>query len=71
MTALRRLGLKGTDLANAQCDTIRVKLLKIGAKILVTVRKVWVSLSEACPYRRIFAQTYQNLVGATPIRVRC
>ena len=71
MTALRRVGLKDTDLANAQCDTIRVKLLKIGAKILVTVRKVWVSLSEACPYRCIFAQTYQNLVGATPIRVRC
>ena len=71
MTALRRLGLKDTDLANARCDTIRLKLLKIGAKILVTVRKVWVSLTEGCPYRRIFAQVYQNLVGVIPIRRRC
>ena len=70
MTALRRLGLEGTDLSQAQCDTIRLKLLKIGAKILVTVRKVWVSLTESCPYRRIFAQVCQNLVAATPIRPR-
>ena len=71
MTALRRLGLKKTDLAHAQCDTIRLKLLKVGARILVTVRKVWVSLSEACPYRRIFAQVHRNLVAAPPIRLRC
>jgi hypothetical protein len=71
MTAMRRLGLKDTDIANAQCDTIRLKLLKIGARILVTVRKVWISLSEACPYGRIFAQVHQNLVGAAPIRLRC
>jgi hypothetical protein len=71
MTALRRLGLEDTDLAKAQCDTIRLKLLKIGARILVTVRKVWVSLSESCPYRRIFAQAYQNLVAASPIPLRC
>lgn len=71
MTALRRLGLEGTALAQAQCDTIRLKLLKIGAKILVTVRKVWVSLTEGCPYQRIFAQVYHNLVGATPIPLRC
>ena len=71
MTALRRVGLSDTDLAKAQCDTIRLKLLKIGARILVTVRKVWVSLSESCPYRRIFAQVYQNLVDASPIRPRC
>ena len=71
MTALRRLGLKDTDLAHAQCDTIRLKMLKIGARILVTVRKVWVSLSEACPYRRIFAQVHHNLAGMIPIRLRC
>ena len=71
MTALRRVGLQGTDMANARCDTIRLKLLKIGARVQVTVRKVWVSLSEACPYRRVFAQVYQNLVGAAPIPLRC
>jgi len=71
MNALRRLGLKDTTMAKARCDTIRLKLLKIGARILVTVRKVWVSLSEACPYRRIFAQVYQNLTRTTPIPLRC
>jgi len=40
MDALRRLGLKDTDLAHAQCQTIRLKLLKIGAQIRVTVRNI-------------------------------
>jgi hypothetical protein len=71
MVALRRLGLKDTDLAQARCDTIRLKLLKIGAKILVTVRKVWVSLAGACPYRPIFAQVHKNLVRARRIPLRC
>jgi hypothetical protein len=44
LNALRRLGLKGTEPAKARCDTIRLKLLKIGAQIKVTVRKVWVCL---------------------------
>jgi len=56
MTALRRLGLKGSDLAKARCDTIRLKLLKIGAQVRVTVRKVWVSLAEGYPYQRQFEQ---------------
>jgi len=43
MHALRRLGLRGTELAPAQCATIRLKLLKIGALIRVSVRKVWLS----------------------------
>jgi Transposase DDE domain group 1 len=47
MQALRRLGLAGTELAKAQCNTVRLKLLKIGAQIRITVRKVWVSLSTA------------------------
>ena len=38
--ALRRIGLAGTELANAYCGTIRLKLLKIGARIRVTVRRV-------------------------------
>jgi hypothetical protein len=61
MSALRRLGLSGTAWAGAQCDTIRLKLLKIGARVQVTVRKVWVSLSEAYPYQAIFATVYKNL----------
>lgn len=67
MNALRRLGLKGTKLAKAQCNTIRLKLLKIGAQIKITVRKVWVSLSESYPYQRLFKQVYENLRRLCPI----
>jgi hypothetical protein len=59
--AMRRLGLKGTDLAKAQPDTIRLKLLKIGAQVRVTVRKVWVALAEGCPYQDVFRVAYENL----------
>ena len=64
MSALRRLGLAGTAWAGAQCDTIRLKLLKIGAQVQVTVRKVWLSLSEAYPYQALFAAVYKNLRSA-------
>jgi len=61
MHALRRLGLKDTDLAHAQCQTIRLKLLKIGAQIRVTVRNIWISLAEGYPYVDIFAAVFRNL----------
>jgi hypothetical protein len=67
LQTLRRLGLKGTALARAQCHTIRLKLLKIGAQIRVTVRKVWVSLASGSPYADLFAQVYTNL-RAIPLR---
>jgi hypothetical protein len=65
--ALRRLGLAGTRLAQAQCGSIRLWLFKIGALVRVTVRKVWVSLSSACPYREIFMQVYENLRRAPAV----
>ncbi len=71
MNALRRLGLKNTKMARARCDTIRLKLLKIGARVRVTFRKVWVSMTESCPYQHIFRQVYDNLVGLRPILLRC
>ena len=49
VSGLRRLGLKATELAEAQVSTIRTKLLKIGAQIRVTVRKVWVSMASSYP----------------------
>jgi Transposase DDE domain group 1 len=61
MQALRRLGLKDTALATAQCDTIRLKLLKIGAQIHVTVRKVWFRIASGYPYTDVFEQIYINL----------
>jgi hypothetical protein len=71
LSALRRLGLQNTELAGAQCSTIRLKLLKIGAAIQITVRKVWISLAESYPYQRIFQQVYENLMRRTPYPLRC
>lgn len=71
LNALRRLGLKGTDLAKAQCGTIRLRLLKIGAQIRVTVRKVWVSLAECYPYRHVFHQVYDRLRMSCTMPLRC
>ncbi len=65
--ALRRLGLKNTDLARAQCQTIRLKLLKIGAQVRLTVRNIWISMSEAYPYAEVFALVHRNL-QALPLR---
>ena len=65
---LRRLGLEGTELAKAQCGTIRLKLFKIGAQIRVTVRKVWISFSESYPYHRLFQQVFARL---QQIPLRC
>ncbi len=62
MHALRRLGLRGTEIATAQCNTIRLKLLKVGAQIKVTVRKVWVSLAGGYPYAELFRRVYSNLL---------
>ena len=59
--ALRRLGLEGTELAKAQCDTIRLKLFKIGAQIQVSVRKVWISFSQSYPYLTLFQQVLTRL----------
>ena len=58
---MRRVGLKGTELAEAQVSTIRTKLLKIGAQIRVTVRKVWVSMSGAYPWQGVYQQVWANL----------
>ena len=41
MQTLRRLALQGTALARAQCDTIRLKLLKVGVQVRISVRKMW------------------------------
>jgi hypothetical protein len=70
LEALRRLGLAGTGLARAQCQTIRSKLLKIGALVRVTVRKVWVKLSSGSPYAEIFRRVHANLARLRP-PLRC
>ena len=61
LEAFRRWGLNGTAMARAQCQTIRLKLLKIGALVRVTVRKVWVSFSSGYPDQALFARVFQQL----------
>jgi hypothetical protein len=61
MNGLRRLGLQTTTMATAQVGTIRLKLLKIGALIQVTVRKVWVRLASSYPYQALFSQVLRQL----------
>jgi Transposase DDE domain group 1 len=64
---LRHLGLQGTELAKAQCATIRLKLLKIGALIRISVRKVWVSLAGGYPYVALFQKVHETLC-AVPLK---
>ena len=61
VSAFRRLGLQGTEMAKAQCQTIRLKLFKLGARIRVTVRRIVVSMASGCPYQTLFAAAYANL----------
>ncbi len=58
---LRRVALKGTQWARAQCQTIRLKLLKIGARIRVSVRRVSLSLSEGYPYQQLYARALAQI----------
>jgi len=61
MTGLRRLGLRGTEWAQAQVATIRIKVLKIGAQIYVSVRRIVLSLATSYPWQAQFAQVHANL----------
>ena len=68
MHDLRRLALKGTELERAQCTTIRLKVLKIGAQVHVTVRRVWIRMAAGYPYKEAFQQAFDNL---QQIPLRC
>ena len=61
MCALRRIGLGNTKLAEATCGTIRLKLLKIGARVTVSVRRVKLALASACPFREVFTIAAERL----------
>ncbi len=64
--ALRRLGLAGSTMAHSYCGTIRTRLLKIGARVRVSVRRVWISLASAHPAEPVFAHAYDRLLRAGP-----
>ncbi|MCA8917271.1 MAG: transposase [Planctomycetes bacterium] len=59
---MRRLALAGTRYAHAQCDTLRLRLLKLGARVRITVRNVWVSLSQSYPDRALFLLAHHRLL---------
>jgi hypothetical protein len=59
--ALRRLGLAGTEWAQAQVHTIRLRLLKIAAEVRVSARRIWVSYSNAYPWKGIFTAAWAAL----------
>jgi hypothetical protein len=61
MQTLRRLGLEGTSMAKAQCDTIRLKLFKIGAQIRISVRRVWIAFSDSYPHADMFRRILYKL----------
>jgi len=67
LVALRRLGLQNTELERATPGNIRTRLLKVGAQVRVSVRRVVVALSEAFPAQDIFMQVVRNL-AAMPAR---
>jgi len=64
--SLRRLGLKGTELEKAQAGTIRLKLLKIGARIVCSVRRVVLHLAGGYPFKRLFAHILSRLRRPMP-----
>jgi hypothetical protein len=67
LCALRRLGLQDSELARAQCGTIRTRLLKLGAQVRVSVRRVWISFSESFPAQDLFVQALHRIQGAAAL----
>ncbi len=66
---LRHSGLKDTELARAQVSTLRCRLLKLGARVTVSARRIVASLSSAFPLQALFAQVLANLQRAYPLRI--
>ena len=61
LSTMRRVALRGTRLAKATCGTIRLRLLKIGAQVWISMRRFLVRLASACPYQDVFVQAWRNL----------
>jgi hypothetical protein len=64
LEALRRIGLRHTQFATATCGTIRLKLLKIGAQVRKSVRRIKVAMTSACPYQAEYHLAYLYLKRA-------
>jgi len=64
LCALRRIGLAGTKFARATCGTIRLRLLKIGALVKLSVRRIKVAMTSSCPDQDDFTRAYDALCRA-------
>ena len=64
LCALRRLGLRHTQFAAATCGSIRLKLLKIGALVRISVRRVKLAMASGCPYQQEYALAHARLIAA-------
>ena len=65
MCALRRIGLANTQFARASCGTIRLKLLKIGAMVRTSVRRIKLAMPSAFPYQAEYRTAQAALTAAT------
>ena len=63
---VRALGLAGTELASATAGSVRLKLLKVAAQVRVSVRRVYVQMSGAHPWRQLFARCQRRLMQLSP-----
>jgi hypothetical protein len=61
LSAFRRIALVGTELAHAQCHTIRLKLLKVAARVKVTARKIWVHIASSYPWKQLWTHAVGQL----------
>ena len=68
LCATRRIGLHDTAFAKATCGTIRLKLLKIGALVRVSVRRIKIAMASACPAAREWGQAAVRLAAAANAR---
>jgi hypothetical protein len=64
VAALRRIALRHTQFADATCGAIRLKLLKIGALVTISVRRIKLAMASACPYAHEFGLAHAFLAGA-------
>jgi hypothetical protein len=68
LCALRRIGLTKTTFADATCGTIRLKLLKVGALVRISVRRIKFSIASACPAAGVWARAAIKLTAAAKAR---
>jgi len=66
--AVRRIGLQHTAFSNASCGTIRLKLLKIGAHVRISVRRIKFAMASSCPVAAVWGRAARRLNAAARVR---